>query len=75
MIKLKRIIALSVLIFGLYSCTKDEATTVSIEGKWEDYKTGEIIDGKEVLKDINSYGCTKCYNSYFVAVVEVYNDT
>ena len=61
MISLKKIIAVFVLLFGLYSCTKDEATTVSIEGKWEYSQTGELINGVETLENYYSNPCGQRY--------------
>jgi hypothetical protein len=67
MIKLKNAcIIVSVLVFGLTSCSKnDDSTTsqtASIEGKWQYTKVGTISNNQEVLTDYqHTLGCTKDY--------------
>jgi hypothetical protein len=67
MLKLKNAcIVLSLLIFGLTSCSKDDSTptptSFPIEGKWQFTKDGTITNNQEVLSDYqHTLGCTKDY--------------
>jgi hypothetical protein len=63
---MKKIIALLFLSLSIIGCSKDDAsentTSTSIEGKWQFYKEGGIVNGQEVLTDYqHSTGCTKDY--------------
>ncbi|MET3027110.1 lipocalin family protein [Flavobacterium sp. UW10123] len=79
----------SVLALGLttVSCSSDD-DKASIEGKWEAYQDGTIVDGKEQLTPItNEGGCSKGfleiqeggkvidhYSEYSNSKCEEYND-
>jgi hypothetical protein len=62
----KLFLMLPVLIFSLYSCSKNDSTpgtaAVALEGKWQYSKTGTITNNQEVLTDYeHTTGCTKNY--------------
>lgn len=67
MIRLKKkLLMLSIMTFGLFSCNKDDATpepsSPSIEGKWQYTKIGTITNNQEILNDYqHTSGCTKDY--------------
>jgi len=68
MFKFKNLfLLLSTLFLGFSSCSKDDDTTqttdtISIEGKWQFTREGEITNNQEVLVDYqHTTGCTKDY--------------
>lgn len=64
MSKLKNVcILLTLVIFGLTSCSKDDTTPVNpIEGKWQFTKQGTMTNNQETLSDYShTIGCTKDY--------------
>lgn len=63
MLKSKKLFLLVSLMFlSLMSCSKDDDSSASIEGKWQFTKEGEIVNNQEVLTNyVHASGCTKDY--------------
>ena len=63
MFKSKKLFLLVSLMFlSLMSCSKDDDSSASIEGKWQFTKEGEIVNNREVLTNyVHASGCTKDY--------------
>ena len=61
---MKKIILLAVALVSLASitsCSKDD--DASLQGKWVEFKSGELVNGQEVLEDVipDDDGCQQDY--------------
>ncbi|MFZ4679660.1 MAG: hypothetical protein ACOYLP_05780 [Flavobacterium sp.] len=61
---MKKVILLAVALVSLAtitSCSKDD--DASLQGKWVEFKTGELVNGQEVLEDVvpDNDGCQQDY--------------
>jgi hypothetical protein len=65
--KLKKLFLILPIIFAsFYSCSKNDPTTetpvISLEGKWEYLKIGQITNNQEILTNYqHATGCTRSY--------------